>query len=91
MVEALSEADRFFLNLAFKRANEKQNMSKRTIDETGKDVPQQRSRQVREVLCVRPCPVMGLVAEWVPMPCVGGNGWSQTLYVRTRFILDNES
>ena len=91
MVEALSEADRFFLNLAFKQAKERQAMAQRTIDETGKDVTERRGRQVREALWVRPDAVMGRVAEWVllgePVPVI----WYETACVRTRIILDNET
>ena len=91
MVEALTEADRFFLNLAFKQAKERQAMSKRTIDETGKDVPERRGTRVVEVLCLRDCPVMGRVAEWVLCPCVVREDWYRTLYTRVRIILDNET
>ena len=91
MVEALSEADRFFLDLAFKRAKERQTMSQRTIDETGQDVPQPRGRVVWEVLFLRPDPNMQWVAEWVLSPCVGRDGWFQTEYRRYRIILDNET
>ncbi len=66
-------------------------MAQRTIDETGKDVPQQRGRQVVEALCLRPCPVMGRVAEWVLMPCVVQAEWERTFHCRVRIILDNES
>jgi len=97
---ALSEADRALLESAFKRAKERQNMSQRTIDETGRDVPQPKGRQVVEVLCLRPDPVMGWVAEWVLFPyglqClnnrrVGPDGWFRTEYTRVRIILDNET
>jgi len=87
----LSEADRALLDWAFKRAKERQAMSQRTIDETGKDVPQPKGRQVVEVLCLRPCPVMGWVAEWVLFPCVGLDGWIRTDHARTRIILDSET
>ena len=91
MVEALSEADRFFLNLAFKRAKERQSMSKRTIDETGKDVLQQRGRQVREMLAFRPDPITGREAEWLPLGETVPEGWTLGYYMRTRIILDNET
>lgn len=90
-VEALSEADRALLDLAYKRAKERQAMSRRTIDETGKDVPKPRGRQVVEVLCLRPDAVMGRVAEWVLTPCVVPDDWRRTFHARVRFILDNES
>jgi len=88
---ALSEADRALLESAFKRAKERQNMSQRTIDETGRDVAEPRGRQVVEVLCLRPDPVMGWVAEWLLFPCVGPDGWIRTDHARTRIILDNET
>jgi len=97
---ALSEADRALLESAFKRAKERQNMSRRTIDETGKDVPASKGTRVVEVLCLRPDPVMGWVAEWLLFPyglqClnnrrVGPDGWIRTDHARTRIILDNET
>ena len=91
MVEALTEADRFFLNLAFKQAKERQAMSRRTIDETGRDVTERRGRQVEEVLLLRPDADMDRVAEWAPMPCVCPQGWFRTGYTRHRIILDNET
>lgn len=66
-------------------------MSKRTIDETGKDVPQPRGTRVVEVLCLRPDPVMDRVAEWVLMPCVLPDDWIRTFHTRVRIILDTES
>ena len=66
-------------------------MSKRTIDETGRDVPERRGTRVWEVLFVRDCPLMGKVAEWVLCPCVAPDGWTVTEHMRTRIILDNES
>ena len=87
----LSETDRALLDLAFKRAKERQAMSRRTIDETGKDVPQQRGRQVVEVLCFRPDPVTGREAEWITLGAVVPDGWTLGHYLRRRFILDNES
>jgi hypothetical protein len=91
MVEALSEADRELLDSAFNRAKERQTMAQRTIDETGRDVPQQRGRQVVEVLYLRPDPVMSWVAEWLPFPCVLPDGWFRTGLTRMRIILDNET
>jgi len=87
----LSEADRALLDWAFKRAKERQAMSQRTIDETGKDVPASKGTRVVEVLCLRPDPVMGWVAEWVLFPCVGPDGWIRTDHARTRIILDSET
>ena len=87
----LSEADRELLDLAFQRAKERQNMSKRTIDETGKDVPEPKGRQIRETLCLRLCPVMGQVVEWVEDAASIPPDWTATFHVRRRFILDNES
>ena len=66
-------------------------MTQRTIDETGKDVPEHKPRKVVEVLLLRPCSVMGWVAEWVLFPCAGPDGWIRTDHARTRIILDNES
>lgn len=91
MVNALSEADRFFLNLAFKQAKERQAMSKRTIDETGKDVTEQRGTRVWEVLFLRPDRVMGRMAEWVVLPSEVPKNWYRTPFSRYRIILDNES
>ena len=91
MVEALTEADRELLNSAFKQAKERQAMTQRTIDETGKDVPQHKPRKVIEVLFLRPCAVMGWVPEWVLWTRVCPDGWVCTERMRTRNILDNES
>ena len=85
----LSEADRALLELAFKQAKERQNMSRRTIDETGRDVPQPKGRQVREELWVRPDAVMGRVAEWLPIGAAVPLAWDETCCVRVRIILDN--
>ena len=87
----LSEADRELLDSAWKRAKERQAMSRRTIDETGKDVPQQRGRPVVEVMFLRPDRVMGRVAEWVVLPCEVPKNWFRTPFRRARIILDNES
>ena len=87
----LSEADRELLDLAWKRAKERQIMSKRTIDETGRDVPQQRGRQVVEVLYLRPDPDMDRLTAWVLKGCVVPDDWFRTEYTRVRIILDNES
>jgi hypothetical protein len=87
----LSEAERELLDSAFKRAKERQAMSRRTIDETGKDVPANKGRAVVEVLCLRDCPVMGRVAEWVRYAAIIPSGWIATIHTRTRIILDNES
>ena len=66
-------------------------MAQRTIDETGRDVPQQRGRQVVEVLYLRPDPVMDRVAEWAPPGEMVPDVWFWTGCMRTRIILDNES
>ena len=66
-------------------------MSNRTIDETGKDVPQQRGRAVGEVLFLRPDRVMGRVAEWVLRGSAVRGDWERTFHARTRIILDNET
>jgi len=66
-------------------------MSKRTIDETGKDVPASKGTRVVDVLCLRDCPVMGRVAEWVPIGAAVPVAWDETSCVRVRIILDNES
>jgi len=88
---ALSEADRALLESAFKRAKERQNMSQRTIDETGRDVAEPRGRQVREALWVRPDAVMGRVAEWVQVGAAVPLAWDETSCVRVRIILDSET
>lgn len=66
-------------------------MTQRTIDETGHDVPQRQGTRVLEVLFLRPCSVMGWVAEWISFPCVGPDGWIRTDHARARNILDSES
>ena len=65
--------------------------TQRTIDETGKDVPQPRGRQVVEVLFLRPDPVMGRVAEWVLRGDAVPDRWFRTFHARERIILDNET
>ena len=66
-------------------------MSKRTIDETGKDVLHPNPRAVVEVLYLRPDPDMDRVAEWVPKWWVVPDDWIRTDHARTRIILDNET
>gem|GEM_PF-3580373 len=66
-------------------------MSKRTIDETGRDVPARKSRYVWEVLFLRPDPDTDRAVEWVASPCEVPKNWYRTPFSRYRIILDNES